>query len=500
MWLAMQHVALGVCFAMVSTAHAAPAPPTSKPHTAVIDLPVAFVSQQPVWQSELDDCVRRLPLPHDAATIDRALDELIDDTLLVHAAQEQGIVVSDAEIDGAITEIETQEHLDEAGFKQALAAVKLTMSQYRDILRRQLLAASFVRGTLIPGSLPFDQDALTKQFETAQAGWLRARRKDGHLVKRALQQLEIPGGSVAAVDVQHPDRALAERARGALASQLGKPIDRALLRTSIAETFRWGNVADARLTAAAAADGLRLTVTLVPQPLVRGVALREAGGADMMLPGELGALVGHALDPAALDRAAVALRERYVDHGYVDAAVEWLASPTAGQVDVTVMLTTGNPVTFDGVELHGESERYHAALVQLVAQDCPTGTPWLSDHVERASLSLVAFYVDHGYVMAQARARPPKPSQGPVVFDITEGGQFRIGKVAIAGLPAMDAARELAKLKARHGDIFARNVVGDDRDALYQRIGRWVSERTVLDKEHKTIDVTFEVKAAPPWE
>jgi outer membrane protein assembly factor BamA len=81
------------------------------------------------------------------------------------------------------------------------------------------------------------------------------------------------------------------------------------------------------------------------------------------------------------------------------------------------------------------------------------------------------------------------------VFDIAEGDQFRYGKVAITGLPVADAARELGKLKAKQGDIFARNVVADDLRMLGEHVGRSVEPVTALDMEHRTVGMTFEVQA-----
>jgi outer membrane protein assembly factor BamA len=88
---------------------------------------------------------------------------------------------------------------------------------------------------------------------------------------------------------------------------------------------------------------------------------------------------------------------------------------------------------------------------------------------------------------------------------IEEGPQFRIAKIAITG--GGFAPAELAALEKlfvfKSGDVFNRSTIAAARERMVAKIvegGRAnpaVSVLTKIDKAKRTIDLTFEVEAAP---
>jgi len=68
-----------------------------------------------------------------------ALDRLVDERLVLQQATELRLTVSSEEVDRSIEEIKKQNSLDDDQLKQALAGQNMTMAQYRQSLKRQIM-------------------------------------------------------------------------------------------------------------------------------------------------------------------------------------------------------------------------------------------------------------------------------------------------------------------------------------------------------------------------
>ncbi|HEX4451052.1 MAG TPA: SurA N-terminal domain-containing protein [Kofleriaceae bacterium] len=109
--------------------------------TATLDREVAIVERTPIWQSEIDELLARVPAQGFSPDQKKqALDSLIDGVLIEHTAKERQIETSDPEIDAAIKEVEQENHLDDAGLEKALTDQHYTREQYRSELARQIRA------------------------------------------------------------------------------------------------------------------------------------------------------------------------------------------------------------------------------------------------------------------------------------------------------------------------------------------------------------------------
>lgn len=112
---------------------------------------VAVVNDSIILQSELD--ARLVPVRAEAAQIadpqerrrreaklaSQVLDEMVNEELIVQAAEAAKIDVDSSEVQAALDEIKQQNNLDDAGLQQALAQQGYTLAGYKADLRRQLL-------------------------------------------------------------------------------------------------------------------------------------------------------------------------------------------------------------------------------------------------------------------------------------------------------------------------------------------------------------------------
>jgi peptidyl-prolyl cis-trans isomerase SurA len=112
---------------------------------------VAVVNDAIILQSELD--ARLQPVMQEAQNIPdenerkrriakltgQVLDDMVNEELIVQAAEAAKIEVDSSEVQAALDEIKQQNNLDDAGLQQALVAQGYSLQNYKSDLRRQLL-------------------------------------------------------------------------------------------------------------------------------------------------------------------------------------------------------------------------------------------------------------------------------------------------------------------------------------------------------------------------
>jgi len=123
---------------------------------------VAVVNESVILRSELD--ARLVPVLSMTAPIARqqriakTLDEMINEELIVQAAEAAKIQVDSSEIQAALDEIKQQNNLDDAGLAQALAMQGYTLQAYKLDLRRQMLRLRAINQLVGPKVQVTDED------------------------------------------------------------------------------------------------------------------------------------------------------------------------------------------------------------------------------------------------------------------------------------------------------------------------------------------------------
>jgi parvulin-like peptidyl-prolyl isomerase len=156
-------------------AHAQKSPNAGK--KVQLERVVAVVNDSIILQSELD--ARLLPVQAQAAQIQdpveqrrrlaklstQVLDEMVNEELMVQAADAAKIEVDSSEVQAALDEIKQQNNLDDAGLAQALASQGFTVSSYKSDLRRQLLRLRAVNQLVAPKVQITDEDVRARYDE-----------------------------------------------------------------------------------------------------------------------------------------------------------------------------------------------------------------------------------------------------------------------------------------------------------------------------------------------
>ena len=138
---------------------------------------VAVVNDSIILQSELE--ARLVPVRAEAEQIQdpterrrrlaklatQVLDEMVNEELIVQAAEEAKIEVDSSEVQAALDEIKQQNNLDDAGLTQALASQGYTVQGYRMDLRRQLLRLRAVNQLVAPKVQVTEDDVRSRYAE-----------------------------------------------------------------------------------------------------------------------------------------------------------------------------------------------------------------------------------------------------------------------------------------------------------------------------------------------
>ncbi len=153
---------------------AKPPPAAGAGKKELIERVVAVVNDSVILESEL--AARMVPLLNEIASItdpkerarrrdkltSQALDDMVNEELIVQAAEAAKIDVDSSEVQAALDEIKTQNNLDDAGLAQALTQQGFTLGNYRADLRRQLLRLRAVNQLVAPKVQVTDEDVRAK--------------------------------------------------------------------------------------------------------------------------------------------------------------------------------------------------------------------------------------------------------------------------------------------------------------------------------------------------
>ena len=156
------------------------APDTKSPNAGkhvMLERVVAVVNDAVILQSELD--ARLVPVRQEVEQIadpqerkrrlakltSQVLDEMVNEQLIVQAAEAAKIEVDSSEVQAALDEIKTNNKLDDAGLQQALAAQGYTLQAYKADLRRQLLRLRAVNQLVAPKVTVTDEDIRARYDE-----------------------------------------------------------------------------------------------------------------------------------------------------------------------------------------------------------------------------------------------------------------------------------------------------------------------------------------------
>jgi outer membrane protein insertion porin family len=312
-----------------------------------------------------------------------------------------------------------------------------------------------------------------------------------------------PAGQVMRVELRGTDD-------GALCQRLGSladtTIDGPTVDSDIRALFASGAVRDVTVVRETdAAAGLVLAYELEPRARLHEVRTEGVSSAEAL---EIVAAL-RASRPAWIDEqwvldAVDALGKAYRDSGFRHASVTHRVEPTT-EAAANVVLTAieGPKVRVTGIGFEGLHVLEPRALQAALAT--AAGSPVSDAALERDALVIAAAGYDRGLVMIRVEpAQVVESAAGDaatVSFRVEEGPVYRLGKVQVAGGPALSPEESREALKGLvSGGTFSRKVVLEvitRLQATYAKRG-WrveITPETQVDAAHKRIDVVLRAQA-----
>lgn len=119
-------------------------PAYAEPAGELVDRVVAVVGGDVITLSELEEAAAVSP----DAPRDKLLEQLIEEKLIEMKAREQGVSVSDSEVEAAMERHMAQMDVSREKFEQMIAQKGVSVKEYKERIRTELMKVKFVKGNI----------------------------------------------------------------------------------------------------------------------------------------------------------------------------------------------------------------------------------------------------------------------------------------------------------------------------------------------------------------
>lgn len=222
---------------------------------------------------------------------------------------------------------------------------------------------------------------------------------------------------------------------------------------------------------------------------------------------------GNTLDRQALAAIQQEIAEQYASMGYPNINVQSTFEPLArNRVRVNITINEGAIARIRRIEIEGNQAFPDAVLLKQLETKAKGGfsIPFLSESdkysKERimADLdTLAAFYRDRGFIKFEIVAADVTASEDKkdvfLKIVVSEGPQYRIGKVFIAGNPPLTQQELAQAIRIGEGDIFSQKALEETRKNISDKLGAQgfaftkVAAKPSFDEANRTVGITLEV-------
>lgn len=297
-----------------------------------------------------------------------------------------------------------------------------------------------------------------------------------------------------------------------LRSRPGDLFDSGTVEQDVKAIFRMGFFDDVKVELSPDAV---LTYVVTEKPYVREVKIQGAAQVGReKIELALGISPRTILERSKVGEGVDKVRKLYSEQGYVNAAIDYSVSMESNnQALVTLDIVEGARALIKRLSFEGNKAFSEGDLKDLIA----TKEEWIfSFFTNRGVLDrdiltndvaiLSNHYNDNGYV--EHKVDEPvviRTRDGlEVVFRISEGPQYRVGKVEIGGELIDDGKKMLNSVKLTSGQIFRGSRLREDITTLtdmYSNKGFafvQVDPITKIDQAQKKVDVALVIARGPP--
>ncbi len=260
-------------------------------------------------------------------------------------------------------------------------------------------------------------------------------------------------------------------------------------------------------------DGGVLIVTVQERPSISQIEINGAKefNKDDLLKGlrSIGLSEGRIFDRGLIEKAEQELKRQYISRGRYSANVTTTSTPQErNRVAVKIDIVEGDVAKIRQISIIGSQVFKEKELLSLFKLETPGIMSWLNgnDQYSRQKLSadletMRSHYLDRGYLeftldSTQVSITPDKRDVY-ITIGITEGPQFIVSDVKVAGEMLISEAEVLKLVKIKSGDIFSRTRLNESSKAISDRLGNEgyafanINAVPEVDKEKRRVAFTF---------
>uniref|UniRef100_A0A7V6A4U1 Outer membrane protein assembly factor BamA n=1 Tax=Desulfobacca acetoxidans TaxID=60893 RepID=A0A7V6A4U1_9BACT len=299
---------------------------------------------------------------------------------------------------------------------------------------------------------------------------------------------------------------------GVMQTREGDLVNPTKLREDLKAIYKLGYFTDVRFDISETPQGRVLTIIVKEKPSIHDIIFRgnfnikSKALKDAMEIKNL-TVASEPIIKEAIEKGLKVYREK----GYYGAKITYSLEPlTPEEVNLVFNVEEGGPVTIKEIRFEGNTA-FTAKELKKVIETKEKGLPLISritgagklvqERLEQDAEKIGAFYFNHGYIKAKV-GEPKVDVEGGwayITFPITEGPQFKVGKVDFQG-DLLESKEDLfKKIHINKENIYSREVIQKDITTLsdlYADQGYANADVTPLLKENdktRTVDITFDI-------
>ncbi len=295
--------------------------------------------------------------------------------------------------------------------------------------------------------------------------------------------------------------------------KVGERIDDEKAATAVKALYATGFFRDVRIEA----QGEVLIVTVQERPTISSLTFvgNKEFDTDTVKKAlkEVGIVEGRIFDRSALERAEQELKRQYITRGKYAARVETTVTPQErNRVAINFTIVEGDTANIARINIVGNKTYSEKVLRSEIALSTPNWLSWYTkdDQYSKQKLqadleTLRSFYQNRGYleftIESTQVAISPDKDEVYITINVSEGAQYTVGNVQIAGELVVSEPELRRLLQVKPGDVFSRSRMQSSVKNMSERLGidgyafANVNAVPELDRVKNSVAFTFYVDA-----
>ena len=304
----------------------------------------------------------------------------------------------------------------------------------------------------------------------------------------------------------------AEAIMGLLSSRVGSIVAASEIRSDIRAIYRSGFFQDVRMDETDGKDGVVLVVSVVEKPIISDIQYEGFREVTTSSIGEKLLTKRYTIvDEKKLGGDVRTIEQMYVEKGFYLARVSYeTRSNAAGEVVLVFSVIENNPVVVGRISIMGNSYFSDSELKNGMMLGEKRWGSFLNstgmfrdEFVARDREFLSYLYKDNGYIEADvssplARLSPAR-QRVDISFNLEEGEQFNVGKIAFAGDLAIPVETLHSKMALKEKNLFRISQFQNDVKTLTDMYGDEgyafvdIVPETTTNRSARTVDIVWKI-------